>query len=166
MEVKQAKSTDLVEILYLLNVCISDMNAKGLKHWNNVFPGNEQIRKDLEEGNIYLAKEKGVCKGMVTLNDSEPAGYGDMKFQTAEARPLFLHRMAVHPKWQGKGIASYLVDFAQKMARDRGFTCIRLDIYQSSQEARQLCKKLNFQEIGSFQAPCQKIPYVCYEKQL
>jgi GNAT superfamily N-acetyltransferase len=166
MEIKQAKSTDLVEILYLLKVCIVDMNAKGLMHWNSAFPGNEQIRKDLQDGNIYLAKDRGVCKGMVTLNDAEPDEYREMKFQTADAKALYLHRMAVHPKWQGKGVASILVDFAQKMAREKGFTCIRLDVSQSSEDARQFCKKLSFKEIGSFQANYQRIPYICYEKQL
>jgi len=166
MEIKQAKSTDLVEILYLLKVCISDMNAKGLRHWNSAFPGNDQIRKDLREGSIYLAKDKGVCKGMVTLNDTEPEEYREMNFHSADAKPLFLHRMAVHPVWQGKGIARFMVDFAQKMAREKGFTCIRLDTYQSSEDARHLCKKLSFKEIGSFQANYQRIPYICYEKEL
>jgi ribosomal protein S18 acetylase RimI-like enzyme len=74
--------------------------------------------------------------------------------------------MAVHPTWHGKGIAGMMIDYAQEMAKKAGFTCIRLDIYQTSEEARQLCKKLNFREIGSFQANYQRIPYVCYEKQL
>jgi len=48
MEIKQAKSTDLVEILYLPKVCKS------------------------------------------TLNDTEPFEYREMKFQTADAKPLYL----------------------------------------------------------------------------
>jgi len=59
-----------------------------------------------------------------------------------------------------------MVDFAQKMAREKGFTCIRLDICQSSEDARQLCKELIFKKIGSFQTTYQRIPYICYEKQL
>jgi GNAT superfamily N-acetyltransferase len=74
--------------------------------------------------------------------------------------------MAVHPTWQGKGIARMMIDYAQVMAKKTGFNCIRLDIYQTSEDARQLCEKLLFKEIGSFQANYQRIPYVCYEKQL
>jgi GNAT superfamily N-acetyltransferase len=166
MEIKQAKSTDLVEVLYLLKVCIGDMNAKGLMHWNSAFPGNEQIRKDLLDGSIYLAKDRGVCKGMVTLNDIEPEEYRELKFPENDTKPLYLNRLAVHPKWHGRGIASIMVDFAQKMAREKGYTCIRLDIFQSAEDARQLCKKLSFKEIGSFQANYQRIPFICYEKQV
>ena len=166
MEISQAKTSDLVEILYLLRVCIRDMNAKGLWHWNSSFPATEQIQKDLSDGNIYLAKDNRVCKGMIILNNSEPDDYGQMKISSVNAKPLFLRCMAVHPTWQGKGIAKLMIDFAQKMAGDRGFTCIRLDIYQTSENAKQLCEKLSFKEIGSFQAKYQRIPYVCYEKQL
>jgi len=165
MEIKKAKSSDLVEILFLLKVCISDMNEKGLKHWNSAFPGIDQIKKDLMEGNLYLAKDNGVCKGMVTLNDVEPDEYKAMKLDPTGVKPLFLQRLAVHPSWQGQGIAGKLVDFAQKMARDKGFTCIRTDIHQSCADAIELCKSLDFNKIGSFQSEYQRMPYLCYEKQ-
>jgi len=166
MEIIQAKSTDLVEILYLLKVCTRDMNSKGLRYWSSAFPAADQIDRDVLNGHIYLVKEKGVCKGMVTLDSTEPEDYRQMNLSPDNSRPLFVYCMAVHPMWQGKGIARMMIEFAQEMARKNGFTCIRLDIYQSSEDARQLCEKLSFREIGSFQANYQRIPYVCYEKQL
>ncbi len=166
MEIIQARSTDLVEILYLLKVCTRDMNSRGLRHWNSTFPPAEQIDRDVMNGHIYLAKDKGVCKGMVTVKDDEPEDYRQMNLSSVDSRPLFVNCLAVHPLWQGKGIARMIIDFAQEMAKKNGYTCIRLDIYQTSESARQLCEKLSFREIGSFQANYQRIPYVCYEKQL
>jgi len=166
MEILQAKSADLVEILYLIKVCTRDMNSKGLRHWNSAFPAAEQINRDILDGHIYLAKDKGVCKGMVTLNSTEPEDYRQMDLSAENSKPLFVYYMAVHPLWQGKGIARLMIDYAQEMAKKNGFTCIRLDIYQTSEDARQLCEQLSFKEIGSFQANYQRIPYVCYEKQL
>jgi ribosomal protein S18 acetylase RimI-like enzyme len=166
MNIIQAKSTDLVEILYLLKVCSRDMNSKGLRHWHSSFPFADQINRDIVEGSIYLIKDKGVCKGMITLNSNEPDDYRQMNLPPADTRPLFVHCLAVHPTWQGKGIAGLLIDFAHTMARNNGNTCIRLDIYQTSDEARQFCEKLSFRKIGTFQANYQRIPYVCYEKQI
>jgi ribosomal protein S18 acetylase RimI-like enzyme len=166
MEIKQAKSNDLVEIMYLLKVCIRDMNAKGLWHWNSSLPSIGQIQKDLQDNSIYLVKDNHVCKGMIILNNVEPDDYRQMNLSSVNSKPLFLHCMAVHPAWQGKGIAKRMIDFAQNMAREEGFTCIRLDIYQTSEKAIQLCEKMSFKEIGSFQANYQRIPYVCFEKQL
>jgi len=166
MEILQAKPIDLVEILYLVKVCIADMHARGLMHWNSSYPGVSLIQHDLDEGNIFLLKDKGVCKGMVTLSSKEPEEYRQLNFSSVNTKPLYMMRMAVHPMWQGKGIAGNMIKFAQKMAKENGYTCIRLDVFQTSEDARQLCNRQNFKEIGSFQSDYQRTPFLCYEKQL
>jgi len=166
MEINQARPIDLIEILFLLRVCTLDMNSKGLKHWNSTFPGTEVIQSDLKNGSIYLVKDKGVCKGMVTLSDREPDDYKDVVFQDRNSKSLYLKNMAVHPKWQGKGIALLMVDFAQKFAKDRGFDSIRLDVFKPSESAKQLYEKQLFREVASFHSAFQKIPFICYEKHI
>jgi len=166
MEIIQAKAVDLVEILYLVKVCITDMNARGLMHWNSTYPGAGLFQRDLDDGNIFLIKDRGVCKGMVTLSSKEPEEYRQLNFTSVNKKPLYMMRMAVHPMWQGKGIASKMIEFAQQMAREKGYTCIRLDVFQTSEDARNLCIGRNFKEIGSFQSDYQRIPFLCYEKQL
>jgi len=166
MEIVQAKPTDLIEILYLLKVCILDMNKKGLRHWNSAYPGADRILQDLNNTSIYLVKDKGVCKGMVTLNEFEPEDYRQVSFQSGRHKPMYLQNMAVHPQWQGLGIARLMVEFAQKLARDKGFDSIRLDVFQPSENARQLYEKQSFKEVATFHSAYQKTPFVCYEKQL
>ena len=166
MEILQAKPTDLIEILYLLRVCILDMNNKGQKHWNSANPSREQIQEDLDNGFIYLVKEKGICKGMVTLSEHKPEDYKQLVFQSSHQKPLYLQHLAVHPKWQGQGIAKKMVEFAQKMGKTKGFDAILLDIFQPDEYARQLCASQHFNEVASFHAVYQKIPFICYEKKL
>ena len=166
MEITQAKPADLIEILYLQKVCMLDMNRKGLKHWNCALPDTQTIVDDLQAGNIYLAKDKGVCKGMVTLCEKQPEDYDQLTFTPGWTNPLYLHRMAVHPKWQGTGIAGKMIEFAQKLAREKGCNCMRLDVYQPYEDARHLCEKQRFKEVGTFHTASQKIPFVCYEKQV
>lgn len=166
MEITQAKPIELVEVLYLLRVCILDMNKKGLKHWNSAYPGPELIQKDLNNGSVYLVKDNCVCKGIFTLDTREPEDYKQIPWPDNTSKPLYLHRMAVHPLWQGKGIAKMMIDYAQKYAREKGFNCIRLDVFKPSKGARQLYEKQSFQEIGSFHADYQKIPFICYEKRV
>jgi len=166
MEIIQAKPTDLIEILYLLRVCIHDMNTKGMKHWNSAVPDSDAIQSDLIGGTVFLVKDKGVCKGMVTLNEHEPEDYKEMQFNSGKHKPLYLQNMAVHPRWQGMGIAKLMVEFAQQLAKNKGFDCIRLDVFKPSANARQLYEKQNFREVASFHSAYQKIPFVCYEKQI
>lgn len=165
MEISQAKPADLIEILYLLRVCILDMNNKGMKHWNSAYPGAELIKKDLESGHIFLLKDKRVCKGMVTLSEEEPEEYNQVSFN-GPAKPLFMHRMAVHPRWQGMGIGKKMVAFSQEYAKLRGYDSLRLDVFTPAESARKLYESSEFKKMGTFQAGHQAIPYVCYEKKL
>jgi ribosomal protein S18 acetylase RimI-like enzyme len=164
MEIVPAKATDLIEILYLLKVCIADMNSKGLKHWNSSFPGPYLMQEDIDKGTIYLVKDKGVCKGMVTLKNNEPEDYRQMNLKPGKA--LYIQNMAVHPLWQGMGIARMMIDFARQMAAQEGCNCIRLDVFQTCEKARKLYVKQDFKEIASFHFAYQKVPFICYEKQL
>jgi ribosomal protein S18 acetylase RimI-like enzyme len=166
MEINQGRQTDLIEVLYLLKTCILEMNTKGLKHWNNTVPGPEAIQTDLIEGRIYLMKDKGVCKGMVTLNDEIPDDYKSLDFNQNKTKALYLRNMAVHPRWQGTGIATQLMDFVMNFAREKGFDCIRLDVFEASEQARKIYEKNLFNEVTSFYTSYQKIPFICYEKKL
>jgi GNAT superfamily N-acetyltransferase len=167
MEIIQANEKDLIEILYLLKVCITDMNKKGLKHWNSAYPDTESVIRDIKEKRIYLLKDNAVCKGMVTISKEEPPEYKEIKWsESGGSKPLYMHRMAIHPKWQGMGFARLLIDFAHDFARKNGYTTLRLDVFSPSGRARQLYEKQDFREVGAFHADYQKHPYICYEKHL
>jgi len=166
MEIRQATDLDFIEILYLLRVCILDMNQNGLKHWNSVYPGPDIIRDDLTKSTIYLVKDKGVCKGMVTLDNVEPEEYKEIKWTTEAHKPLFLHRLAVHPIWQGLGVARMLLNFAEEFAVQHGYDALRIDVFSDSEHARNLCVKKMFNEAGSFLSVFQKHPFICYDKKI
>jgi ribosomal protein S18 acetylase RimI-like enzyme len=166
MEITKAKERDLIEILYLLKACISDMQGRGITHWNSAYPDAETIQQDLKEGRIFLLKERQVCKGMMTLSTSEPEAYKDLRWQEGAVKAMYLQRMAVHPKWQGQGLGSQLIRFAGDFAQRNGFSCIRLDVFNHSEHAKRLYENHDFYEVGTFLTEAQKVPYICYEKQL
>jgi GNAT superfamily N-acetyltransferase len=166
MDISQAKANDLIEVMYLLKVCVQDLYGMGLGHTWDTIPTADQIEKDLEAGAIYLVKDKGVCKGMIMLFDREPVDYRQLNLTDANARPLFMRCMAVHPQWRRQGIGKRLMEFAQNKAKSEGFTCIRLDVHPESEDARKLYENYQFSEIGKFHTDYQKTAYICYEKSL
>jgi len=166
MEILQAKQSDLIEILFLVRECVKDMNLKGMKHWNSSYPGVEEIGLDLDRDFIYLVKEKGVCIGMVTLDESEPDEYKGIKWSGNNARILYMKRMAVHPAWQDKGIAEMLVKFAEKYASEKKYNYIRLDTLSSNQAEAKLYTNSSYDEVGEFYSTFQKTPFKCYEKKI
>ena len=164
MEIRKAIPSDLVEILYLLRVCIKDMNEKGMKQWNSAHPESGVIKRNLEEGYIYLLKDKGVCKGMVTLTPEVPVDHKDLNLSGDNRKVLYIQWMAVHPNWQGRGIARMLLEYAENHARKNKFDMIQIDVFSEHDLAHQICQKKEFTEAGKFHSSFQKIPFICYEK--
>jgi ribosomal protein S18 acetylase RimI-like enzyme len=166
MEIRKAIPSDLVEILYLLRVCVKDMNEHGMKQWNSAHPEVKVIRKNLDEGFIYLLKDQWVCKGMVTLTPEIPVDHEDLNFSGSGRNILYLQWMAVHPYWQGQGIAKMLLDFAENYARKNKYEMIQIDVFSDHDLGQQICHKNEFTEVGKFHSTFQKIPFICYEKRI
>ena len=166
MEILQAKPDDLIEILFLIRQCVKDMNLKGMKHWNSSYPGTEDISKDLSNEAIYLVKDKGICLGMVTINEVQPDDYKDIKWSDNNSKVLYMKRMAVHPYWQGKGIGKMLVEFTEEYGKKNDYSSIRLDTLSSNQAETKLYTGSEFDEVGNFYSTFQKTPFTCYEKKI
>ncbi len=166
MEILLAKPDDLIEVLFLIRQCVKDMNARGMKHWNSSYPGTEDIIKDLDKGSIFLVKDKGVCLGMMTINEIEPDEYKDIHWSDNNSRILYMKRLAVNPLFQDRGIAKMLVKFAEKFAKDKGYNYVRLDTLSSNTAETKLFATSHFDEVGEFHSTFQKTPFKCYEKKI
>ncbi len=166
MEIKHASSYDFVEVLFLLRECITDMNARGLKHWNNSFPGSDVMKDDIEKGTLFLCKDRGIIKGMINLSNEAPEEYDNIKWSTNSEKVLYIKRFAVHPKWTNTGVGLMLLEYAEKHATEHGYTSIRIDVLDSYLEAEKLIENKSFQQAGTFHSSFQKIPFACYEKEV
>jgi GNAT superfamily N-acetyltransferase len=166
MKIVQAVPQDLVEVLYLLKVCVNDMNEKGQKHWNNAYPGTEIMTKAIENKTLYLYKDLGITKGLIVLSHVEPEEYKDIDWPCREDKVLFLRFLTVHPLWQDAGIEKKLVEFAETFAKENKFSTIRVDIYSGVNGAEKLCVDMGFSQAGKFHSKFQQTPYFAYEKSL
>jgi hypothetical protein len=166
MEIKQATSYYLIDVLYLLKECIIDMNSKGLKQWNSAFPGPELIKKDIENGGLYLYTNLGIAMGMINLTDENPAEYQDIKWKGKDTKQLFLNRFAVHPLWLESDIPQKLIEFAENYAKENKYTGIRMDVLDNYPVSKAFFDSKNFELAGEFHTDFQKMPYMCYEKNL
>ncbi|MFD2880470.1 GNAT family N-acetyltransferase [Paenibacillus rhizoplanae] len=66
---------------------------------------------------------------------------------------LIMHRLAVHPEIQGKGIARRLIAFAEEFARSSGYRSIRLDTYAKNDRVLKLYPSLGYLQRGEIRFP-------------
>lgn len=84
----------------------------------------------------FVWVEQGHVVGNVSLRRA--VGWGG----------FFIGNMAVHPDWQGRGIASVLMKAALEAVSARGGRWVGLEVQADNQVARRLYEQLGFCEVG------------------
>lgn len=166
MKIHKATPQDLIEVLYLLNASVTEMNQEGLKHWNSAYPGVDLMVKSIESETLHLLKDNGIAKGMVILSTDEPEEYKNIEWQGKDDKVLFIRFLIVHPKWKVSNIASMLVEYAENFAKEQSYSTIRIDVYSGIKGADELCTGNGFNQTGQFHSSFQQTPYFAYEKSL
>lgn len=96
------------------------------------------------------AGERERLVAVLVVNDEGAQGYDDVPWRV-EARPgevAVLHLFAVHPDFQGRGLAWRMLDAAQDLARSRGKRVMRLDTLESNRGAQRLYDRYGFANLG------------------
>lgn len=134
------KSTDshYVDIIFsILRKCGYNMARKGLFHWIPSY-SRRAIRNDCRTHWVVLVYDKSLntftsTVQMVKRNDSE----------------LYLRKLATLPEYEGRGIGSSNLLFAESFAKENGFTKTKLDVYFKSEHAISLYRRFGYQVIGT-----------------
>jgi ribosomal protein S18 acetylase RimI-like enzyme len=167
MQIIKAEQNDLNEILNLVQECIKDMNNAGITQWNEQYPPNEIFWQDIKINSLYTLKINGELVGIIVLSDKQEEQYESIQWKDASGKFLVIHRLAVHPKWQRKGYAEKLLDFAEDFANRNGYTSIRIDTFSQNPRTIRLFEKRKYErKADEIHFPENLEPYYCYEKLL
>ena len=166
MEIQQATSYYLVDLLFLLKECIEDMNSRGLKHWNSANPGAAVIEEDIKKGTLYFYSELGIAQGMINLTDEKPKEYDEVEWKGDGGKVLYVNRLAIHPLYLETNICDKLLKFAEEFAKKNKYSSIRLDVLDSYPVDDKFFIARNFENAGNYHTDFQKMPYVCFEKNM
>lgn len=153
-------------IMNLINKCIKYMESEDIYQWNEFYPTLEIIEKDLQEERLYVLKDKDQCIACVGIDDEEPEEYKSINWFTNGEKVLVIHRLAVHPTYQGKGMAKKLMTFIESIVGENNYTCIRLDAYSGNEKALKLYENLGYKKVGQVYFPKRELPFYCYEKKI
>ena len=111
---------------------------------------------------VYLYREQLVgCVVMTALMDPE---YAEITWLTPNDNNLYIHRLAVHPQYQGRGIAKALMDEMELLARQNGAVSMRLDTFSQNKRNQRFYENRGYVKLGDIYLPGQSAqPFHCYE---
>lgn len=163
MAIRQGKTEDIKEIMNVIEEATKDMNEKKIYQWDEIYPDEAVIRDDIADNNLYVyVNEDNIIEGIIVLNECQDEAYEALKWEYNSGDYLVIHRLCIHPKYQGKGIARKLAEFAEKFAVNGNYESIRLDAFVQNPRACRLYEKSGYKRRGT--VTFRKGDFYCYEK--
>jgi ribosomal protein S18 acetylase RimI-like enzyme len=162
--IRQSKKEDAVMLMAVIRAASSAMLAKDIDQWDEVYPNFDVLKKDIGNGELFVLEEDGALKGMVVLNEFQDKEYADVDWRYTVGKQLVVHRLCVHPEFQGMGVAKRLMDFAENYAQKNGYSSIRLDCFTQNPTSVALYTKLEYAKAGT--VTFRKGIFYCFEKKV
>lgn len=162
--IRRAKISEIPDILVMTKACAAYMISNGIYQWNEHYPSADAFEKDIERDELYVLEiEKKIIATIVisTLIDNE---YVPVRWLTSNSNNYYIHRLSVHPNYQGKGYAQKLMDFAETQAKANGIVSVRLDTFSQNPRNQKFYETRGYKRLEDIAYPKQsKHPFHCYE---
>lgn len=144
----EAQHSHLVESLTdLLHEAYAPLAAQGMQYTATYQPAPKTLER-LKEGESYLVFNDEELSGTVTLNSENITS----SCEYYRRRGVFsFGQFAIHPKKQGQGLGSKIMDFLEKRAAEIGATELALDTSEKAQDLIRMYQKRGYQIVAHTQ---------------
>lgn len=165
--IKKAEPQDIKRIKSITEACARHMISQGIFQWNENYPSLNILTQDVKNGEVYVYEVEQGLVGTVMFSFNMDDFYSEIQWQTPNDKQLYVHRLAVHPEYQGKGIAQKLMDFGETLAKENNCLSVRLDTFSKNPRNNRFYQARNYQQVGQvFFAQKSPHPFYCFEKVL
>ncbi|WP_347175554.1 GNAT family N-acetyltransferase [Polaribacter sp. SLMDC-22] len=143
-----------------------DLENNGIYQWTDNYPTISIIENDLKKDVLYTLKNNGKIIGAINISEEQETEYELIKWEFDNSKVLVIHRLVIDPKYQKKGYAQKLMEFAENFAKENNYTSIRLDAYSQNIRVIEFYKKRNYFIRGNVNFPEREYPFHCMEKDI
>ncbi len=166
LTIRRATLADLPAVLALVQAVVPLMNAAGNMQWTSEYPNEAAFRRDIERQHLWVAERLGALDGIAALTQDQDPEYADADWDATEPA-LVVHRLAVAPAAQGRGVAGTLLAQAEHEARALGLRTLRVDTNSENAATQRLFPKLGYRFAGEIKLAFRPgLRFFCYEKRL
>ena len=140
MQVRQARPEEAARVAHVLAAAAAGLARKGQPLWGAAEVSEDAVKDHVQAGRYYLAVDGGEAVGAFRLDAEDRLFWPEV----TDASSVFLHKLAVHPLWQGRGVARALLDHACEVTRQRGCRYLRLDCMGGRPKLRAVYEDFDF----------------------
>jgi ribosomal protein S18 acetylase RimI-like enzyme len=164
MQITQAIQSDIAAIMQLVKRVVPIMQKSGNFQWDNEYPNPEVFGRDVKLGQLWLAKIDDAIAGIAAITMDQDEEYRQVGWDITEPA-IVVHRLAVDPGFQGKGVANALMKQAEIVAKDKAIKFLRVDTNSTNAATQKLFPKLGYVCAGQIELAFRPgLSFLCYEK--
>ena len=165
IKIELATQNELDRVKEIAEACAKNMIENNIFQWNDKYPSREIFKDDIKNKSLYVSKINQEVVGCIMLSSFKDDVYKSVNWITPDEYNLYIHRLAVHPIFQKKGIARKMMDFAEDFAKSNNCTSIRLDTFSKNPRNNKFYKSRGYNKLDDVYFPKQsEFPFHCYEK--
>lgn len=162
--IRKGSTEDIDTILKITKACAIDMVSKNIHQWNSHYPNRTAFENDVSRGELYVLEEDKIILGCIVISTKMDVEYQSVSWLTPNTNNLYIHRLAIHPNYQGTGFAQKLMDFAENFASQNNYSSIRLDTFSKNVRNQKFYELRGYKKLGTIYFPKQsEYPFYCYE---
>lgn len=162
--IQLAKISQIPEILTITDACRLAMEANGIYQWTTEYPSKKAFENDIERNELYVLHQYNDIVGCIVVSLFMDEEYRSIDWLTENDKNYYIHRLGVHPKYQGQGFAQRLMDFGENFARENNALSVRLDTFSQNKRNQKFYEQRGYTRLGDIFFPKQsEHPFHCYE---
>lgn len=162
--IQLAKISQIPEILTMTDACRLAMEANGIYQWTTEYPSKKAFENDIERNELYVLLHDNEIVGCIVISLFMDEEYRSVDWLTENTNNYYIHRLGVHPNYQGQGCAQRLMDFGENFAREHNAHSVRLDTFSQNKRNQKFYEQRGYIRLGDIFFPKQsEHPFHCYE---
>ena len=148
LSVRKADSRDLDPVFDLFQKAIRVMDDLGIPQWDAFYPTKEILATDISKGQLFACETEGRIASVFVLNEEYDDEYDLADWKYPDGRFAIIHRLCVHPDFQRIGVGSETLRLIEDLAREKGYSSLRLDVFSQNPYSNRMYAKLGYEKIG------------------
>ena len=162
--IRKAINTDIDSIIIITKACAKHMINNNIFQWNRFYPNKNVFENDVKRNELYVITYNKFIVGCIVISTFMDKEYIPVNWLTKTNNSIYIHRLAVHPNYQGKGFAQKLMDFAESFAINNNYNSVRLDTFSKNKRNQKFYEIRGYKRLENIYFPKQsKDPFYCYE---
>lgn len=173
MEIRKAQAgeIDKIELIYKHIHDEEERGAATIGWIRNVYPVRRTAEDALNREDLFVLIDEEQIVATAIINQIQVPEYVNAawKYAADDNEVMVLHTLVVDPTEKKKGYGKAFVAFYEEYAKQHNCNELRMDTNARNERARQMYRKLGYEEVGIVECVFNGIPdvqLVCLEKHL